>query len=161
MCKFDGNLKAQTNAALHLLRERNGRGYETSGGPVKIVEYALVLDGGPRVITLQNSDEEQINFGLDGRMDSPSYAKQLFIRNFPDGPETRLLEMGGAEEGEMVALLECWLDQIQDTLRREALMQSDPASLKGPDVLDRMGLQFLLRIKQRDVSRQAHAVGPY
>ena len=31
-------------------------------------------------------------------------------------------------------------------------MESDPASLKGQDILDRMGLEFLLKLKQRDVA---------
>jgi hypothetical protein len=119
---------------------------------VKILDYALALDGGTQVITLENNDGEQINIGLDGRMDSPLSGKQLFIGNSPDGPETKLLEIGGAEELEVIALLESWLDQTQGFLRREALMDSDPASLKGQDILDRMGLQFLLKIKQRDVA---------
>jgi hypothetical protein len=119
---------------------------------VKILDYALALDGGTQVITLENNDGEQINIGLDGRMDSPLSGKQLFIGNSPDGPETKLLEIGGAQELEVIALLESWLDQSQGFLRREALAESDPASLKGQDILDRMGLQFLLEIKQRDVA---------
>ena len=121
---------------------------------MKILDYALALDGGTQVITLENNDGEQINIGLDGRMDSPLSGKQLFIGNSPDGPETILLAMGGTEELEVIALLESWLDQTQGFLRREALMESDPASLKGQDILDKMGLEFLLKIKRRDVTSQ-------
>ena len=118
---------------------------------MKILNYALALDGGTQIITLEIKDGEQINIGLDGRMESPLSGRQLFIGNSPDGPETILLEIGGAEELEVIALLESWLDQTQGFLRREALMESDPDSLKGQDILDRMGLQFLLDIKRRDV----------
>lgn len=122
------------------------------GDSVKILNYALALDGGTQIITLENKDGEQISIGLDGRMESPLSGRQLFIGNSPDGPETILLEIGGAEELEVIALLESWLDQTQGFLRREALMETDPASLKGQDILDRMGLQFLSEIKRRDVS---------
>ena len=119
---------------------------------MKIHDYALAFDGGTQVITLENNEGEQISIGLDGRMESPLSGKQLFLGNSPDGPETKLLEIGGVEELEIISLLEKWLDQTQGFLRREVLMESDPASLKGQDILDRMGLEFLLKIKQRDVA---------
>ena len=118
---------------------------------MKILDYALALDGGTQVITLENNEGEQISIGLDGRMDSPLSGKQLFPGNSPDGPEAKLLEIGGAEELEVITLLESWLDQTQGFLRREALMESDSASLNGQDILDREGLEFLLKINQRDV----------
>lgn len=119
---------------------------------MKILDYALALDGGTQVITLENNDGEQINIGLDGRMDSSLSGKQLFIGNSPDDSETKLLEIGGSEEHEVITLLEEWLDQTQGFLRKEALMESDPASLKDQDILDRMGIQFILKIKQRDLA---------
>lgn len=119
---------------------------------MKILDYALALDGGTQVITLEINDGKPISIGLDGRMDSPLSGKQLFIGSSPDGPKTRLLEIGGAEELEVIALLEKWLDLTQGYLRREALMESDPESLQGQDILDRMGLEFLSTVKQRDVA---------
>jgi len=119
---------------------------------MKILNYALALDGGTEVITLENNEGEQINIGLDGRMESPLSGKQLFIGTSPDGSETKLLQIGGAEELEIISLLEKWLDQTQGFLRREALMETDPASLKGQDILDRMSLEFLLKVKQRDLA---------
>ena len=124
----------------------------TLGDSMKILNYALALDGGTEVITLENNKGEQINVGLDGRIESPLSGKQLFIGTSPDGPETKLLEIGGAEELEIISLLEKWLDQTQGFLRREVLMETDPASLKGQDILDRMSLEFLLKVKQRDVA---------
>ncbi len=118
---------------------------------MKILDYALALDGGTQIITLEDNEGEQISIGLDGRMESPLSGKQLFLGNSPDGSETKLLEIGGTEEFEVISLLEKWQDQTQGFLRREALMESDLASLKGQDILDRMGLEFLLKIKQRDV----------
>ena len=119
---------------------------------MKLLDFALALDGGTLVITLENNKGERINIGLDGRMESPLSGKQLFIGKSPDSPETILLEIGGVEELEIVSLLEKWLNQTQGFLRREILMESDPASLEGQDLLDRMGLEFLLKIKQRDVA---------
>ena len=118
------------------------------GDSVRILDYALALDGGTQVITLEYNDGEQINIGLDGRMESPLSGKQLFIGISPEGTETKLLEIGGSEELEIITLLESWLDQTQGFLRREALMESDPAALKDQDLLDRMGLEFLMMIKK-------------
>lgn len=69
-----------------------------------------------------------------------------------------MLEMDGAEELEIIAILESWPDQTQGFLRRDALMNADPALLKDQDILDRMGLEFLMKMKQREVARQVHAV---
>lgn len=66
--------------------------------------------------------------------------------------------MDGAEELEIIAILESWPDQTQGFLRRDALMNADPALLKDQDILDRMGLEFLMKMKQREVARQVHAV---
>ena len=119
---------------------------------MKILDYALALDGGTQVITLENSKGEQISIGLDGRMESPLSGKQIFVGNSPDRPATKLLEIGGVEELEIISLLGKWLDHAQGFLRREALMESDPASLKGQDIPDRMAIELLLKIKQRNLA---------
>ena len=85
-------------------------------------------------------------------MESQSSGKQIFIGNSPDGPETKLLEPGGVEELEIISILETWADQTQGVIRRKALIESDPASLRDQDILDRMGLEFLLTIKQRGIA---------
>jgi hypothetical protein len=117
---------------------------------MKILDYALALDGGAQIITIEDDEGEQITFGLDGRMDSPLSGKQLFIGGSPDSPKSRLLDIGGPEELEVILLLEKWLDQTQSLQRREALIELDQAKLKGQDLLDRLGLKFYTEVKQRD-----------
>ena len=116
---------------------------------MRISDYALTPDGGTQIVTLEIDDGQQLSIGLDGRMDSPAAGMQLFIGNGPDAPGTRMLKIGGAEEAEVVALLERWLEETQGFIRREALMDADIASLEGQDLLDRLALGFLLEIQQR------------
>lgn len=118
---------------------------------MKILDYALALDGGTQVITLDAGDGRQICIGLDGRMNAPLGGKQLFIGNSPDGPESRMLTIGSDEEIEIVSLLQQWLEQTQGFLRREFLLDADPDSLEGQDLLDCMGMLFLRQIEQRDL----------
>ena len=118
---------------------------------MKVLDYALALDGGTQVITLDTGEGGQICIGLDGRMDAPLGGKQLFLGNSPDGPATRMLAIGGAEEAEIVSLLQQWLEQTQGFLRREFLMEADPASLDGQDRLDHLGMLFLRQIEQREL----------
>ena len=118
---------------------------------MKILDYALAMDGGTQVITLDTGEGGQICIGLDGRMDAPLGGRQLFIGNSPVGPEARMLAIGGAEEAETISLLQQWREQSQGFLRREFLMDADPASLEGQDLLDCMGMLFLRQIEQRDL----------
>lgn len=118
---------------------------------MRIVDYALALDGGTQVITVETDDGEKITFGLDGRMNSPGAGKQLFIGKSPDSPDVRLLSVGGPEEQEVVSLLERWLDETQGFVRREALMDADEATLKSQDLLDRLALEFLSEIRSREL----------
>ena len=62
-----------------------------------------------------------------------------------------MLPVGSAEEREIILLLEKWLEATQGFLRREALMDADPVTLKGQDPLDRLALDFLLEIQNRDI----------
>ncbi len=119
---------------------------------MRILNYALALDGGTQVVDLEIRSGEQISIGLDGRMDSPGGGKQLFIGPSPESPEARMLPVGSAEEREVILLLEKWLEATQGFLRREALMDADPATLKDQDRLDRLALEFLLAIQNRDVA---------
>lgn len=116
---------------------------------MRISDYALAPDGGTQIVTLEIDDGQQLSIGLDGRMDSPAAGVQLFIGTGPDAPGTRILEIGGAEESEVISLLERWLEETQGFIRREALMDADIASLEGQDLLDRLALGFLLEIQQR------------
>lgn len=118
---------------------------------MKILDYALALDGGTQVITLDTGAGTTICVGLDGRMGAPLGGKQLFIGNSPEGPETRMLAIGGTEEAEIVSLLQQWLEQTQGFLRRELLLAADPDSLDGQDRLDCMGMLFLRQIEQRNL----------
>ncbi len=85
-------------------------------------------------------------------MDAPGGGKQLFIGPSPESPDARMLPVGSAEEREVILLLEKWLEATQGFLRREALMDADPEWLKGQDRLDRLALEFLLEIRNRDVA---------
>ena len=119
---------------------------------MRILNYALALDGGTQIVDLEIRSGEQISIGLDGRMDAPGGGKQLFIGSSPESREARMLPVGSAEEREVILLLEKWLEATQGFLRREALMNADSASLKGQDRLDRLALEFLLKIQNRDVT---------
>lgn len=118
---------------------------------MRILDYALALDGGTQVVVLEDSNGERLAIGLDGRMHSPGEGKQLFMGSAPDSPDVKMLPIGGSEEARLIALLEEWADQTQGYLRREALMEADQASLEGQDFLDRQGLEFLLEVRNRDV----------
>ena len=102
-------------------------------------------------MTLDTGEGTKICIGLDGRMDSLQSGRQLFVGNSPDGPKTRMLPIGGAEEAEIVSLLQQWLEQTQDFSRGEFLLQADPAALEGQDLLDCMAMLFLREIEQRDL----------
>lgn len=119
---------------------------------MQVLDYSLATDGGTQVLVFALDDGEKITLGLDGRMDSPSAGKQIFIGQSPDSPDARLLPVGGSEESNILSLLEKWLDQTQGFLRREALMEADTSELKGQDLLDRLALEFILEIRDRDIS---------
>lgn len=119
---------------------------------MRIIDYALALDGGTQIITLEISEGEQISIGLDGRVGSPTSGKQLFIGNSPESPDTRMLPIGGIEEREVVSLLENWANETQGFIRREALMEVEQSTLNGQDLLDLLGLKFLLEVQSRDVA---------
>jgi hypothetical protein len=118
---------------------------------VRIIDYALAPDGGTQIVTLEIDDGQQLSIGLDGRMDSPAAGMQLFIGNGPDAPSARMLRIGGAEEAEVITVLERWLEEAQGFIRREALMDADLSSLEGQDLLDRLAFEFLLEIRQRNI----------
>lgn len=118
---------------------------------MRIIDYALALDGGTQVIVLELDDNRTLRIGLDGRMDSPVSGKQMFIGNSPESPDARLLPIGGADEGEVIAVLEKWLDQTQGFIRREALIEVDPSTLKGQDLLDRLAIEFILKVRAREI----------
>ena len=122
------------------------------GDFVRILNYALAPDGGTQVIELETGDGERISIGLDGRMDSPGSGKQLFIGASPESPDARMLPVGGAEEREVVLLMDKWLETTQGFLRREALMDAEPETLQSQDRLDRFALEFLLEIRNRDIA---------
>jgi hypothetical protein len=117
---------------------------------VKIIDYALALDGGTQVVVLEDDDGRQITFGRDGRMGIPESSRQLFFGGAPDAADARRLAIGSTEEAELVALMERWLDTTQGFLRREALLDADPETLNGQDLLDRMALELYLEIRQRN-----------
>ena len=118
---------------------------------MRISDYALAPDGGTQIVTLEIDDGRQLSIGLDGRMDSPAAGMQLFIGNGPDVPGARMLRIGGAEEAEVITVLERWLEETQGFIRREALMDADISALEGQDLLDRLALGFLLEIQQRHI----------
>lgn len=118
---------------------------------MRILDYALSLDGGTQIVVLETASGERLTIGLDGRMNSPNSGKQLFIGAAPDSPDAQLLPIGGTEEREVISLLERWVDETQGFLRREALMESEKSTLKGQDLLDRLALQFLLEVRNRGV----------
>ena len=100
---------------------------------------------------LEIDDGKKLTFGLDGRTDSPVSGNQIFTGCSPDSPDARLLPVGGTGESIIVSLLEKWLDQTQGFLRREALLEADPSALKGQDLLDRLALEFILELRDRDI----------
>lgn len=122
------------------------------GDFMRILDYALALDGGTQTIVLETDDGEQVTIGLDGRMDSPASGKQLFIGSYPGNHDTRMLPVGGADEREVISLLEKWLDDTQGSGRREALMEAEQSTLNGQDLLDRLALEFLREVRSRDVT---------
>jgi hypothetical protein len=119
---------------------------------MRVLDYALATDGGTRVIVLEQDDGEKLLIGLDGRMDSPVSGKQLFIGSSPESPDAQMLPVGSAEEGRVILLLENWLDQTQGYTRREALMEADLSTLRDQDLSDRLALQFVLEVRDRDVA---------
>jgi hypothetical protein len=118
---------------------------------VRITDYALAPDGGIQIVTLEIDDGQQLSIGLDGRMDSPAAGMQLFIGNGPEAPDASMLQIGGAEEAEIIALLERWLEKTQSYIRRESLMDADISKLKGQSLRDRLAIEFLLEIQQRNI----------
>ena len=62
-----------------------------------------------------------------------------------------MLLVVGAEEDEVISLLEQWTDETQGFLQREALMESDQSTLEGQDLVDSLALEFLLNVKNRSV----------
>ena len=119
---------------------------------MRVFDYALAADGGTQVVDLETSDGKRISIGIDGRMDAPGGGKQLFIGASPGSSDSRMLPIGSAEEREAILLLEKWLEATQGFLRREALMDADLETLKGQDLLDRLALEFLLAIQNRNVA---------
>jgi hypothetical protein len=55
----------------------------------------------------------------------------------------------GSEKADVIALLEQWQDQTQGFLRREVLVNADPDVLDKQDLLDRMAIEFLMKVKSR------------
>jgi hypothetical protein len=119
---------------------------------MRILDYALALDGGTQIVVLEIGDGEQVTIGLDGRMGSPTNGKQLFIGASPERSDTRMLPIGGIKEREVISLLEKWVDETQGFMRREALMEMDQSTLEGQDLLDRLALEFFLEVRSRDVA---------
>lgn len=117
---------------------------------MRILNYCLALDGGTQVIELELDGSGRIQIGLDGRMGSPLEGQQLFIGGSPDSPDAQLLPVGGREEADVIALLEQWQDQTQGFLRREVLINADPDVLDKQDLLDRMAIEFLIKVKSRE-----------
>ena len=118
---------------------------------MKILDFVIALDGGTRVIDLELDNGKVITIGLDGRMDSVLSGRQLFIGASPDGPNTEMLAVGGSKEAEIIALLEKWLEKSLESPRQNALMAADTASLKGQDLLDRMAVEFLNDVRNRQL----------
>lgn len=116
---------------------------------MRISDYVLAPDGGTQIVTLEIDDGRQLSIGLDGRMDSPAAGMQLFIGDGPEAPDARMLPIGGAEEAEVVALLERWLEDTQGFLRRESLMDADISRLQGQSLRDRLAIELLLAIRAR------------
>ena len=119
---------------------------------MRILDYALAVDGGTQIITLETDGGEQLSIGIDGRMNSPVSGRQIFIGSSPESPDATMLPIGGTEECAVISLLEQWLDETQGFIRRENLMGAEQSSLQGQDLLDRFALEFLLEIKARDVN---------
>lgn len=117
---------------------------------MRALDYALATDGGTQVITLELDDGEILMIGLDGRIDSPVSGKQRFIGPSPESPDVRLLPVNGTEAGNVISLLEKWLDQTQGFIRREALIEAELSTLAGQDLLDRLALEFILEVSDRD-----------
>jgi len=92
---------------------------------MRIVDYALAMDGGTQIVEVELDAGETMMIGLDGRIDSPVSGRQLFTGSSPESPDAQLPPIGGSEEAEVIALLEKWLDQTQGFLRRGALIGSD------------------------------------
>ena len=116
---------------------------------MRVLNYSLATDGGTQVVELELDGSGRIQIGLDGRMDSPPGGRQLFIGSSPEGPDAHLLPLGSREETDAIALLDKWLEQTQGFLRREVLLNADPAVLDKQDLLDRMAIEFLLDVKNR------------
>lgn len=116
---------------------------------MRVLNYALVPDGGTQVLNLELDSGERVSIGLDGRMGTPREARQLFIGGGPEAPGTRLLPIGGEEERATIALLERWRECALSPARREFLTQADDAGLQGQDLLDRMALEFLADVQAR------------
>lgn len=85
---------------------------------------------------------------------------QLFIGNGPDVPGARMLRSGGAEEAEVITVLERWLEETQGLIRRKALMDADISALEGQDLLDRLALGFLLEIQPRHIDSTQYELRP-
>jgi hypothetical protein len=135
--------------ALHARRlVRGGCGY--LGNSVRVLDYALALDGGTQILVLELANGERMTIGLDGRMGSPTAGKQLFIGSSPESPAARMLSLGGSEERNVISLLERWIDETQGFLRRDALMEAEQSTLQGQDLLDRMAMEFLMEVRNRD-----------
>ena len=84
-------------------------------------DYALALDGGTQIIVLETGDCGQITIRLDGRMNSPTGGKQLFIGNYPEIPDTRMLPIGGIEEREVISRWRSGLSKLKASFEKKPL----------------------------------------
>ena len=116
---------------------------------MRILNVSLATDGGTQVLEIELDGSGRLQIGLDGRMDSPGQVRQLFIGNSPGGADAHLLPVGSSEEADVIALLEKWQQQTQGFLRTEVLVKADPAVLDKQDLLDRMAIEFLHEVKNR------------
>lgn len=82
-------------------------------------------------------------------MELPGQGRQLFIGSTPDGAGKQQLPVGSREETDVITLLEKWQQQTQGFLRMEVLIKADPAVLDKQDLLDRMAIEFLHEVKNR------------
>ena len=111
---------------------------------------AVAGDGGTISCRVMLGDGTLLDLGLDARIPKTKAERLIFIgASYPTLPGARVLPRGSPEEYDVITAIRGYLDRTCGFLRREALMESEPASLSENDCADLTALTLMNAIRDR------------